>query len=235
MAFSSISISCENLELHKTIDDLWVSLGRSLANRLESCWKPPHPISSRNEFFSAFSAAACPLNIVLLLDEFSDLYSVDGSLRDDFLRGLRDIRTDNEHYGIRSMIAAGIFSIVYLNTTNPTFSPFNSAGHVFNPNFTEDESLKLFRDFALDRQITIDDDVIKDIWLKSDGCVLTLANYLLTHSSLAIRGWFAFVDVQYLTTFDRCVSISALPFKIGKVSLTRFFTMTCLRTTPFVA
>jgi hypothetical protein len=55
-----------------------------------------------------------------------------------------------------------------------TTSPFNIADHVRNPYFSIDETRKLFLDFAQDNLITIDEAVIGDIWVKSNGCATQL-------------------------------------------------------------
>jgi hypothetical protein len=78
-----------------------------------------------------------------------------------------------------------------------SLSPFNVADRVINANFTEDETLRLFGEFARD---TFEPSVVKDIWLKSDGYVLILVSFLATHCCLAIPAWFAFVGAQFLTT-----------------------------------
>jgi hypothetical protein len=67
--------------------------------------------------------------------------------------------------------------------------------NIINPNFTLDETSALFREFAFDTGIVIDDDVIEDIWLKSNGCVSwPVLAFSQPNHDLVIRVWFAFVD-----------------------------------------
>jgi hypothetical protein len=131
---------------------------------------------------------------VLLIDELNELYSMESTLRTAFLATLRRIR-DSDGFAIRSVIAAGTFSIWHLNPEEPPSSPFNVADHLTNPNFTEDETLTLFRDFARDRKLDLDDSIAKDVWLKSNGYVSTLTDFLGINFCIAILAWFAFVYV----------------------------------------
>ena len=110
-------------------------------------------------------------NVVLILDEFNELYHAEPEIRDDCLRSFREMRNNSEAYAIRRIIGAGTFGIVYLNPSTFVFSPLNIASHVKNPYFSLKE---LFHMFALDNHITIDDAVVEDIWAKSNGCVARL-------------------------------------------------------------
>jgi hypothetical protein len=135
-------------------------------------------ISSQTEFLELFRRGDTwpGNNIVLLIDEFSELYKAKPSIRDECLRTFHEIINNNGMYAIRSIIAAGTFSIMKLQPSDSMISPFNVADHVQNPSFTIEDVRKLFRDFAQDHCITIDDAVVKDIWAKSNGCVTLLTS-----------------------------------------------------------
>jgi hypothetical protein len=203
---------------------------------LSPYWKPECSISSRDDFFSAFTTASCNLDIVLLVDEFSDLYAADDILKDDFLRALRVVRDNAATYAIQTVIAAGTFGILHLTTSNPSFSPFNVSDHFHNPNFSEDETSNLFQQFADDSKIVLDQKIVRDVWLKSNGYVLTLTFFVATHSGVVMRAWSAFVDVSFPTIFGRCAIVAqiVLLFKTGNGSFP-YFTITCSTTTRFVA
>ena len=110
-------------------------------------------------------------NVILLIDELSELYDAQPNIRDEFLRTFREIRNNNEMCAIRRVIAAGTFGIVNLNPLRSTISPFN---RVQNPYFTVEEVRKLFYEFAQDHHITIDDAIVEDIWVKLNGCITLL-------------------------------------------------------------
>ena len=61
------------------------------------------------------------------------------------------------------IIAAGTFSIMNLNPSNPRISPFNVADCVQNPYFTVEEVKTLFYEFVQDHCIMIDNAIVEDI------------------------------------------------------------------------
>jgi len=89
--------------------------------------------------------------------------------RNDFLRTLREIRNNAKVYAIKSVIAAGTFSILLFNPSETSTSPFNVSDRINNPYFTEEETKFLFKEFAQDNGIAIEDAVVEDIWIKSNG------------------------------------------------------------------
>lgn len=109
--------------------------------------------------------------VVLLIDEFSSLDGVHHDVRESFLNVFRDIRNSSGKYVIRSIIAAGIYSMTYLRTSNKSVSPFNSGIHIQNPNFTLEEVGQLLGDFAKDREIQINNDITQDVFNKTNGYV----------------------------------------------------------------
>jgi len=232
----SISITFDRLEIRGTANDFWSSFGGALLEDLSPHWKPERSISSRDDFFSAFTTASCNLDIVLLLDEFSDLHAADDILKDSFLLALRVVREDAETYAIRTMIAAGTFGILHLTTSNLSFSSFNVCHHLHNPNFSEDETSNLFQQFADDSKIILDQKMVRDVWLKSNGYVLTLTFFVATHSGIVMRAWSAFVDVSFPKTFGHCAIVAQILslFRTGNSSFL-YFTVTYSTTTRFVA
>jgi hypothetical protein len=130
-------------------------------------------LSSMRDFLSFFHVGAWKRKVILVIDEFSELYHASPIVREQCLRAFRDIRNNPEPYAIRGLIGAGTLSIFCL-TPSFTTSPFNVADHVRNPYFGIDETRKLFLEFAQDNLITIDDAVIEDILVKSNGCVTQL-------------------------------------------------------------
>ena len=132
-------------------------------------WHPSLPlisVSSQTDFLNYFQMKE--RNIVLLIDEFSELYRAPPIIRNEFLRTFRIIRSDTS-FGIRSIIVAGTYSILHLNPTDTTLSPFNISESVANTYFSVEDTRKLFSLFAQDNDIVIDDAVVDDVWFKSNG------------------------------------------------------------------
>lgn len=155
----------------KTEDDVqfWTTFGYALDSAAEAANQKMPKISSLRDFLDAFRSSLWPTKPVILFDEFGKLYSAPDNVRNQLLEGLRDLKTDRQQYGVRSVIAAGTFSILYLNTTDPSVSPFNVADKIQNPNFSMEEVSEVFRQFAQESQIVIEDAVVEDIWEKSSG------------------------------------------------------------------
>lgn len=181
-----ISISFERINYRRDVSTFWQSLSKAIYDAASTTNLDfPQNLSTRTscqeDFLRNFKKEFWKQNVVLIIDEFSELYRAKFEIRDDCLRGLREIRNNNEKYdnsieayAIRSIIAAGTFGVVYLNPSTSEISPFNIASHVKNPYFSLEETRKLFQMFALDNHIMIDDTVVEDIWAKSNGCVFRL-------------------------------------------------------------
>ncbi|KIM76440.1 hypothetical protein PILCRDRAFT_12859 [Piloderma croceum F 1598] len=131
---------------------------------------------SHAEFLALFRVDAWPQDIVLLINEFSELYNAQPNIQNECLQAFRKIRNNNKMYVIHSVITVGTFGIMNLQPYNSAISPVNVADHVQNPYFTVTDVRKLFHKFAQDHCIMIDDAVVEDIWAKLNGCV-TLLNW----------------------------------------------------------
>lgn len=109
-----------------------------------------------------------------LIDEFSLLHSLHPVVRDSFLNVFRALRDADGMYKIRS---AGTYSMTYLRSSNKVSSSFISGHHIQNPNFTLEEVGQLFREFAKDRNIEIGNDIIEDVFSKTNGYVSQIDCY----------------------------------------------------------
>lgn len=109
--------------------------------------------------------------VVLFFDEFDTLLSPNQKqVCDSFLTNLRIIKT-SPHYAIKSVVGIGTFSILNLNTSNRSVSPFNVSDAFKNPNFTEDEVKLIYDEFINEYGLEIDDLIIKDIYVQTNGYV----------------------------------------------------------------
>jgi hypothetical protein len=170
----SISITFKSVLFQDGTKEFWESFGMAIdaaaaVYRRGSPKGPTTPISSRSDFVHYFRAESWKRNVVLLVDELSSLHSATPDVRDDFLQAIRSFKFDRDTYAIQCLIAAGTFSIVYLNPSTATIPPFNVASIVQTPYFSIDETRKLFREFAEDLGFPIDDGVVEDVWAKSNG------------------------------------------------------------------
>lgn len=172
------SFSFEAIDYNGTLDHFWESIGSTIERSLcdESL---SSPIITRQTFFNAFQAKNWKQDVVLLVDEFSELYSASADIQNDFLRTLREIRNNTKAYAIKSVIAAGTFSILLFNPSESSISPFNVSDRIENPYFTKEEAKNLFKEFGQDNGITIEDAVVEDIWFKSNGRVTSFV--LVSH------------------------------------------------------
>lgn len=149
-----ISFSFEFINYAKNIDALWASIG----GRLQRA--SPHPlptkISSPDTFHEAFAKREWDRPVVLLIDELGGLPLAPSEIKDSFLYTLREVRHNKRESAITSVIAAGTFSPMHLNTTNPLLSPCNVADTIQTPYFSLDETQQLFNMFQRDQDIVIE-------------------------------------------------------------------------------
>lgn len=82
------------------------------------------------------------------------MYQGEDDVRDDCLQAFRGFKHNREGHAVQCLIAAGTFSIVYLNTL--TASPFNVT------------------DFVEDLGFSIDNAIVEGVWAKSNGLVAQL-------------------------------------------------------------
>jgi hypothetical protein len=186
-----ISFSFEFINYAKNIDALWASIG----GRLQRA--SPHPlptkISSPDTFHEAFAKREWDRPVVLLIDELGGLPLAPPEVKDNFLYALREVRHNKRESAITSVIAAGTFSVMHLNTTNPLLSPFNVAETIQIPNFNLDETRQLFNMFQQDQGIVIESAVVNDIWEISSGYVWLADLTPVAHIYPDIQEWSAFV------------------------------------------
>jgi len=170
-------------------------------------------ISSQTDFLVYFQKLE-ERNVVLLFDEFSELFRAPPHIRDELLRTFRGIRSHPVGYAICSIMAAGTFSILDLNPTDNRISPFNISDQVANPYFCLNETKELFSLFAKDNDIIIDDEVVEDIWFKSNGCVAQFPRSMGAENSLQSSGnglpmWaydFQILEIAARPRFEDCVN-----------------------------
>ncbi|CAG8459020.1 4837_t:CDS:2 [Cetraspora pellucida] len=126
-------------------------------------------INSANDFSLTFQKSKWENQVVLFIDEFDMLYSATDDVRSSCLNTFRGIKTKKDNYAIKSIFAIGPFSILHLNSNNFTASPFNVNEPFQNPNFTKDQVKFLYKEFADEHNLTIDQEVIEDIYTQTNG------------------------------------------------------------------
>lgn len=157
----SIRVNFQHISPEDSLESFWDTFSFSLSNK----------ISSPHDFLQYFHCRKGePASVVLIIDEVSSIHRVQTNVRDSFLNVFRAIRNTDGIYTIRSIIAAGNFNIACLSTSD-NFSPFNSGIHIQNSNFTLEEVGRLFHEFAKDHKIQIGDDIVEDVFDKTNGYV----------------------------------------------------------------
>jgi hypothetical protein len=205
-----VSFSFEQIDYRGTTNQFWKSIGQAIqpgigGARVASDRNPIPPIISQQTFLGAFLAENWALKVVILIDELSELHSASEEVRDDFLRALRVTRNNPEPYAIESVIAAGTFSILLLNPSQSSISPFNISDRIDNPYFTVEETRTLFDEYAQDQGIMIDGAVVEDIWVRSNGCFsIARIKVIIAHIHLVIREWSVFVDARSTASYSYC-------------------------------
>jgi len=114
--------------------------------------------------------------VILFFDEFDILHcDAAKAVCSSVLATFRTIRNDedkggpNATYIIHSIVTVGTFYILMLNQKNDDLSPFNSSENFDNVSLTETQVQELFKEFEIERNIIIEADVIKNIFLLTNG------------------------------------------------------------------
>ena len=85
------------------------------------------------------------------------------------LKIIRGIKNDKNSFAVFSVVAIGSFSILFLNSKELTTSPFNVKAPFQNPNFTRKQVQTLYKEFMKEECITIDPEIIEDIYMQTNG------------------------------------------------------------------
>ncbi|CAG8761697.1 8437_t:CDS:2, partial [Racocetra fulgida] len=119
---------------------------------------------------------------------FDMLYSATDDVRSSCLSTLRGIKTTKDYYAIKSVFAIGPFSILHLNSNKLTTSLFNVNEPFQNPNFTWKQVQFLYKEFADEYKLTIDQELLSegrhlsyDIWQRFT--TFSLGNEVLEYST----------------------------------------------------
>ncbi|ORZ08255.1 P-loop containing nucleoside triphosphate hydrolase protein [Lobosporangium transversale] len=162
--YRCLPLSFEGVAVDNNESDFWRTFGNALRRNYKV-----DDFTTHADFLDAFSQIKLQNEkIVILIDEFDELFKACDEVRNNFLRALRDISKNNV-YAIHSVIVCGTFSLQRLRTTDQHISPFHVNNTIRNPYFTLDQTQQLFNDYAKDEMIKIDDEIIRDIHSKSNG------------------------------------------------------------------
>ena len=166
----------DNILYRGSTKNFWESFGRTINFALSRRGLVPKGpttfISSQADLKSYFRKDSWDRDVVFLLDEFSCLYQAAHDVRADCLWAFRGLKQNHGKHAVQCLVAAGTF--FNLNLLTGVLSPFNDVDLVHCPYFTIDEIRKLFREFAQDLSIPIEDDIAVDVWAKSNGLVAQL-------------------------------------------------------------
>ena len=153
------------------MDTFWSTLGHHLYLDATQ-YSQLNTIKSADDFDMAFKKSDWRGRIVLFIDEFDKLYRASEDVKSSCLETLRAIKASKKNYAIWSVVAIGPFSILNLRSNNLTTSPFNVNDPFRNPNFTLEQVQFLYKQFADEYRLTIDQEIIKDIHMQTNGYVI---------------------------------------------------------------
>nr|CAG8507490.1 6128_t:CDS:2 [Entrophospora candida] len=155
-----------------SLDNFWKTLGLTLSRDNDCNFESCNTINSAQSFLDFFSKNFVNKNknlrIILFLDEFDKLLKADSKVCSEVLDIFRGIRNTPGTFAIHSVVAIGTFSILHIDSSSST-SPFNIKEPFQNPSFTLNQVQKLYEQFAADSKITIDPDVVEDIYAQTNG------------------------------------------------------------------
>ncbi|CAG8707060.1 8204_t:CDS:2 [Rhizophagus irregularis] len=124
-------------------------------------------IKSSNDFVNLFSKR-WEKKVILFIDEYDIMYRANNETISSFLRIVRNIKARKEGYAIWSINIVDP-SILHLSSKEVTTSPFNVYRPFQNPNFTQEQVQFLFKEYANEERIIINQEVIKDIYMRTNG------------------------------------------------------------------
>ncbi|KAF9161413.1 hypothetical protein BGX21_011008 [Mortierella sp. AD011] len=171
--YHCLMVSFERVNIYGDNAAFWASFGKalqaSLGKDLQNNSGMFETIGTSDDFLAAFSCDSLSgYRIVLLIDEFDLLHDAGVVIRDQCLQIFQEIQQNNSLYAIDSIIICGTPGLQHLATSRHA-PPFNVDITVENPYFTQEQTQRLFNEYAADEEITIDDGIVRDIFWKSNG------------------------------------------------------------------
>ncbi|CAG8740359.1 16435_t:CDS:2, partial [Dentiscutata erythropus] len=178
-AFGNVSFEHVNM---KNVEIFWQTLGTTLQRNT-----PEH------------------FDTVILFDEFDMLYNATEDVLILCLTTLHGIKASKQDYAICSVIAIGPFSIMHLNSNNLIMSPFNINEPFQNPNFSLEQVQFIYKEFADEYELTIDQEVVEDIYIQTNGhagliCLCGCAIYRKLFSELEMGMHLSYDKWQHFTS-----------------------------------
>ncbi|CAJ0835067.1 17731_t:CDS:2, partial [Entrophospora sp. SA101] len=107
-------------------------------------------------------------NIVLFIDKFDKLCDSNMDVKSSCLETLHGIKNAKENYAFWSVVTIGTFGITHLESGKVSTAPFNICEPFLNPNFILEQVQFLFKEFEKDYTLTIDPEIIEDIYKQSN-------------------------------------------------------------------
>ncbi|CAG8788989.1 24608_t:CDS:2 [Gigaspora margarita] len=170
LSFPLYSASFEHVSINN-VDLFWQTLGMILQRNAPELFGPLKNLQIKfaNDFLNTFHKTQWKsLDAVILFDEFDMLYNAMDDVLASCLTTLRGIKASKQDYTIRSIIVIGPFSIMHLNSNNLTTLLYNINEPFQNLNFTLEQVQFIYKEFANEYELTIDQEVIKDIYIQTN-------------------------------------------------------------------
>lgn len=167
------SVDFQDVTTDEGKEKFWLSLGDAFPKSKTL----PVQITDASTFQKAFKKELDLDNrwthpVVLLFDEFDNLYPPEASEAcSSCLKVIRGIKNSPNEYIIHSIIFIGTFGLIMMNQKNSNLSPFNTTVNVGSISFSQDQVDGLFKEYGKTRNITIDQQIVEDIYLRTSGYV----------------------------------------------------------------
>ena len=150
------------------VDSFWLSLGATLHINAPEYFGQDD-VKTSDDFMIKFMKKYWNGDrVVLFIDEFDALVEVHDDIKSSCLGIIRAIKNLGSNFAILSSVVIGPFNIVYLNSDTISFNitePFE------NPNFTLKQVQTVYKEFEDDFKLTIDPEIIEDIYNRTNGYV----------------------------------------------------------------
>ncbi|CAG8740666.1 7159_t:CDS:2, partial [Dentiscutata erythropus] len=153
----------------KTTNTFWSTFGAEL-NIADSKYFREDDVKSASDFMKKFKKEHWNNNhVFLFIDEYDLLFGAHEDIKSSFLRLINAIKNAKDYYALLSLVAIGPFSILHLSSEKTSMSLFNVKEVFRNPNFTLEQVQTIFKEFENNFNLTIDLEIIKDIYYRTNG------------------------------------------------------------------
>ncbi|KAI1314589.1 hypothetical protein EDD11_001972 [Mortierella claussenii] len=165
--YRCVYVDLENINVSSR-EIFWSSLGQHL-----KALGYPVDIKDSDDFLKEFYTRKKWRRPVVIFFDACDTLLQDSATEvcSSMLGVIRSIRNEPRYeiHAVLSVVFIGTYAILQLNQTNQALSPFNFSDSFRNTSLSRGQVRDLYRELAEDHAISMDDNVIEDIFVKTNG------------------------------------------------------------------